>query len=295
MKRICIARIALPSTLLLLIVLAFTADSFWNEITVKEGNAREIIFGNIKYGYLDVPEIAQKVTVKSLASDRRIAIVQAMGNYIKKYIHSTEFKDKYLENPPTEPSKPVKPDTSSNANNIANQSLSNADDQTAQMEAMINNPALPEDARAQLKKALDDLKKSGVNTTEIAEKDKKEREAAIKTDKENAMKQYNADMVLYKNDKRKYDSLMTVYKTMEVDFKPNEIMKGRLNEFLKFTETIDFNAKLVDKGDKFFVFEKPEYENKSNDWKKCFRAGKVTIDAARNYAKNWLREIESNK
>jgi hypothetical protein len=51
----------------------------------------------------------------------------------------------------------------------------------------------------------------------------------------------------------------------------------------------------VNKGENYFVFEKPEYENKSNHWKLCFRAGKPTIDAARTYAKAWLKEIESNK
>jgi hypothetical protein len=43
------------------------------------------------------------------------------------------------------------------------------------------------------------------------------------------------------------------------------------------------------------VFENPEYEKKPREWKMCFRAGRETIETARVYASNWLKEIESYK
>jgi hypothetical protein len=76
------ARLILASVILLF-CLAFAAESFWNEITVAERNGKDVILDNIKYGYLSIPMIAQKTRLKSLAMDRRSAIVQAIGDYIK--------------------------------------------------------------------------------------------------------------------------------------------------------------------------------------------------------------------
>jgi len=239
--------------------------------------------------------IAQKVKLKSLTSDRRTAIVQAIGDYIKEYVHSDEFKEKYLENGPTQPQKPVKAATIDNSDQAIDESVSKPSDQIAQMEAMADNPALPEETRAQLKKSVEELKKSGAISDDRYEQNKKDKKAEIQEENDNAQKQYDNDMILYNKDLKVYDSLMVEYKQMQNNFKPEAIMKNRLNDFLKLTETVDFNAKLVNKGENYFVFEKPEYENKSNYWKLCFRAGKVTIDAARSYAKAWLKEIESNK
>lgn len=295
MKEISVKNSLVLATILFLICFAFAAESLWNEINVAEKNGREVIFDNIKYGYLSLPMIAQKAKLKSLTSDRRSAIVNAIGDYIKEFIHSEEFKEKYLENGPTEPQMPVKPEPVSNIDQVVDQSVSKPSDQIAQMEAMANNPALPEETRAQLKKSIEDFKKSGIATDEQYEKNKKDKNAEIQADNDNAQKHYEEEMVQYNKDKKVYDSLMVEYKQMENNFKPSSIMKNRLNEFLKLTETVDFNAKLIDKGDHFFVFEKPEYENKSREWKLCFRAGKETIDAARNYAKEWLTEIGSGK
>jgi hypothetical protein len=221
--------------------------------------------------------------------------VQAIGNYIKEYVYSEEFKEKYLENAPTEPQKPVKAEPVDNIDQVVDQSVSKPSDQIAQMEAMANNPALPEETRTQLKKALEDFKKSGITSDEQYEKNKKDKKDEIQAENDNSQKHYDEEMVQYNKDKKIYDSLMFEFKQMETNFRPGTIMKNRLNEFLKFTETIDFNAKLIDKGDNFFTFEKPEYENKSREWKLCFRAGKETIDAARSYAKKWLNEIGSGK
>jgi hypothetical protein len=293
MKRIFKSKALLILTILSLLCLAFAAESFWNEITVTERNGKDVIFDNIKYGYISIPMIAQKANLKMLTSDRRTAIVQAIGDYIKEYVYSDEFKEKYLENGPTEPQKPVKAKTIDSSDQAIDESVAKPSDQIAQMEAMANNPGLPEETRAQLQKAVDDIKKSGAVSDDKYEQNKKDKKAEIQEENDNAQKQYDNDMVLYNKDKKIYDSLMVEYNQMSANFKPGVIMKNRLNDFLKLTETVDFNAKLVDKGDHFFAFEKPEYENKSRDWKFCFRAGKATIDAARSYAKAWLKEIES--
>jgi hypothetical protein len=72
---------------------------------------------------------------------------------------------------------------------------------------------------------------------------------------------------------------------------PRLLVKTRLQEFLDLTADIDFNARLVNRNGRM-VFENPDYESRDANWKKCFRAGKETIAAARDFAQQWLKEIK---
>ena len=68
---------------------------------------------------------------------------------------------------------------------------------------------------------------------------------------------------------------------------PQEMIKKRLQEFLALSATVDFEARLNGT-----VFANPEYESKSDQWKMCYRAGKPVIDAAREEAEAWLKELQ---
>lgn len=67
----------------------------------------------------------------------------------------------------------------------------------------------------------------------------------------------------------------------------NVLIKQRLKEFLDVSATVDFDARLNGS-----MFANPEYEAKSDQWKMCFRAGKAVVEAAREEAKAWLKELE---
>lgn len=67
----------------------------------------------------------------------------------------------------------------------------------------------------------------------------------------------------------------------------NELIKQRLKEFLDIAGTVDFDAQLNGS-----MFANPEYEAKSGQWKMCFRAGKAVVEAAREEANAWLKELE---
>lgn len=67
----------------------------------------------------------------------------------------------------------------------------------------------------------------------------------------------------------------------------NVLIKQRLQEFLSTSATVDFNAQLNGS-----MFANPEYEAKSGQWKMCFRAGKAVVEAAREEAQAWLKELE---
>ncbi|MBL7698848.1 MAG: hypothetical protein JNK79_11840 [Chitinophagaceae bacterium] len=67
---------------------------------------------------------------------------------------------------------------------------------------------------------------------------------------------------------------------------PNKLIKKRLEEFLEVSGSVDFDAKLSGS-----MFVNPEYEQKDDKWKMCYRVGKETIAAAREEAQVWLKEI----
>jgi hypothetical protein len=68
-----------------------------------------------------------------------------------------------------------------------------------------------------------------------------------------------------------------------------KIKKG-LQQFLDETKDVDFNATTFLKDDKK-IFSNPAYEEKSGRWKACYRAGKEVSEVARNFAKEWLIEL----
>ncbi len=67
----------------------------------------------------------------------------------------------------------------------------------------------------------------------------------------------------------------------------NELIKQRLKEFLSISATVDFDAKLNGS-----MFANPDYEAKDGQWKMCFRAGRGVVEAAREEAQAWLKELE---
>jgi hypothetical protein len=73
-------------------------------------------------------------------------------------------------------------------------------------------------------------------------------------------------------------------------------IKKRLREFLALSATVDFGATLVpcrDSSRHLSCIADPTYEKKPAEWKRCYRAGKQPVEAARTFAANWLRELEA--
>ena len=59
---------------------------------------------------------------------------------------------------------------------------------------------------------------------------------------------------------------------------------------MKETADIDYQAQLVEKGNKKY-FVKKEYENKNPNWKMGFRAGKEVTETMRTAVKAWILEL----
>jgi hypothetical protein len=90
-------------------------------------------------------------------------------------------------------------------------------------------------------------------------------------------------------DKQRYEQeLKNWEEQFPADFRV--LIKKRISAFLAMSADVDYAAKLAPRGDKM-VFVSDDYEQKSPEWKICFRAGKEATDAARVFAKTWLAEL----
>jgi len=69
-------------------------------------------------------------------------------------------------------------------------------------------------------------------------------------------------------------------------------LKERLTYFLAESKSIPFDAKLIE-ADGRKVFADAKLESKPNWWKFCFRAGPEATTAAREFATQWLAELNA--
>lgn len=256
----------LPLFLMILFV-SFTINS---DVISKIGctieEADNTIFDNLFFGNYNAPYCNNKY--KTIPINEKEIIVNQLYAYVKSLVSSEKFISKYkLEHEnakPIEPKIEIKP---------------KYDEQTAQlfkgMEDELNNPNLTEEQKTELKKNIEIMKQTYSNPEY-----KKMLEQANDAEKQQSINDYNISIEKYKLD------LLEWEKTKNL----NVVIKERLNNFIELTSNINFDAKLVKINDKF-KFENPEYESKSSDWKKCFRAGKETINAARKCAIDWLKEL----
>lgn len=227
--------------------------------------AQDLLSNSFIGGYFSLPG---NQAYKSYPAGKRAGAVQQIGTFTKNYLSSAEFQKRYAGH--CQRLLPEAPKT---------------------MEARV------QDLVGEYKKQV---KQNEEFLSQAAEADKatiKENIGAIK-----------AMIAIYENRndpqhkiymdilKMGYDGDMKRYKeqTAGLDKKfPKDVkqfIKGRLEEFLQLTADIDFNAELVDAGRKK-KFANPKYEAKPAAWKYCFRAGKETIDAARAFAQQWLKEL----
>ncbi len=72
-------------------------------------------------------------------------------------------------------------------------------------------------------------------------------------------------------------------------------IKAQLEIFLRETADIDFNAKLVQAGNKetkfYKEFDNAEYRNKTGLWKQCFRIGRPAYSEFKKIAEEWIKEL----
>jgi len=238
----------------------------FQQLAINNNEAKETIFLNFEQGSLSFPHSS---VLTKLAIGKREAAVREIGDYIKAYTASPEFAKQYKA--AREEARP--------------QGVDGADEKVK---------ARIEELEHHIETTQNDTKGKSGDMRKLYEASLAELNKELKAlkDPSDPMHQRYVKKATRVNEweiNAAADDLK--YWQEEYPSTVKELVKKRLTTFLAFTSDIDFNAKLVKRGNKM-VFDDPALEEKDATWKYCFRSGKETITAARQYAKQWLASLQ---
>lgn len=248
---------------------AFTVRvlSILEQLKIAEQDAKEYILSDFTEGSLNFP---YSEVLKTLATSKRADAVKQIGEYIRKYTESPEFQKEFQ---------------------AIRESMS-ADKPVKKTKEQLLQEKI-ESLKHDIKTTEEDMKSAPASMKKLYEetlKQQRENLAALENPSHPKHKMYVADLVeFYEEDFKQ----ATAGQDNSVEFPetPRELVKQRLKEFLAFTADIDWEAKLVTVNG-YRKFADPALEAKSTEWKRCFRAGKETITAARSFAQGWLASLK---
>lgn len=239
------------------------AEDIFQTLGLSKEEAGVFMKDNLLYSSLHTPPVS---LLKKVATGKRASAVNELGNYMKQYFRSKEVADAYKQ-----------------YRNELMPGKQEGIDVKARMEEIkrdIKNTELDKKAApADMQKMYDDT---------IAEL--KKQLAILQNPKHPDYPLYAGVVTLTPEQQQEIDRQLKEF-NKEYPEDVQQYLKLKLKEFLELTGDIDFNAKLVQRNGKW-KFENPQYEAKDANWKKCFRAGKETIEAARTFALQWLKEIK---
>ncbi len=229
--------------------------------------AREAVNSVINSGLMNpgLPSKAFKMLPPAARADAATAGVA----WLKTYTATPDFKQQYAKiRNNRKPQPPVFQGTPED------ELKKMADEQARQSEESMKALAsLPADQRKQIEDAMKQAQAMAakMDTPEM----RKMRLDAIKAQRDQETKNYQKALADWQRD---------------FPENPNGAIARRLHEFLDLSATVDFNAKLIPQNS-VMLFENSAYQNKPEQWKLCFRAGKEATAAARAAVQAWLKEI----
>jgi hypothetical protein len=245
------------------------------DLGIKEPEAKVRVMEALNSGYINYQPAGK--ALKAAAPAGRETLVKGALAWARSYTESAEFRDAYLKL--RDSRKP------------ASRTMGGSGDQAAQQRASIekgiaeakkNLASLPASLSPEMRKTMEASLKQVIETltAQLAEMDKPEYQAMMKqaSDASNVSAQ-REDEQRQKDYESRYPS------------DPRAFVARRIRQFLEESATVDFGAKLVSSGS-VMRFADPKYEQKSANWKLCYRAGSGTVNAAREFAAAWLADLE---
>jgi hypothetical protein len=272
LNRILFLAVAGPAAAIVSIFSAgFTLDkpaSPWNQLGISETRAIENIRQSFLEGYLYSYGAS---SAKNVASGDRAAIALDVLNYTKSYVNSSAFIKSYEEaRVAATPVKPLPPKTKEE---IQKEKIAELDKTIAEGEKSLKT--LPKDL-------IDPFK-------EVQQMLKDQKQDYENPDSEMLALLVTSENYMYANATTKYEQQLQQWqKDYPADHK--NMVKDRLETFLKLTADVDFNAALKEEY-RVKKFVNAAYEKKPAEWKMAYRAGRPAVEAARTFAKAWLAEL----
>lgn len=241
-------------------------------LKLSENDAKQTIFSDISSPSFYFPGIKE---LKSIAINDRASQVEVIGNYVKEFTKSEDFKKRY--NQYRESKKPTPPEKPKTVEELKNENKQN------------------------LKSSLEEMKKAKASAPSdqksFYNESIKYMEEQLKTidDPENTMYSPEMDTYMQQGYQQQLDQHNKEVAEWEENYPVNNsngMVKNCLKEFLDKTKDVDFSAKTAINENGRTLFVKQDYERKDYLWKLCFRAGKETTESARKYAQSWMSELK---
>jgi len=246
------------------------ADDFWKQLGMSKDQGTDAVKQSFLNGYLYY--YAAK-NAKNIATNNRVAIAKDLLSYTKQYVSSPAFKKEY--NQMRNGGKPEAPEEKViTKEEVRKEKIAETEKSIKKTEEIMKQPNM----KSIMQPSLEIMKK---NLQDYKEPNSKMIEMYYKSE---VMQQEQA------NESYKM-RLATWEKEYPADHR--EKIKERLQKFLDLSATVDFNAELKQVGNKK-KFVNPVYEGKAYDWKQIYRAGKELIEPARQFAEQWVKELNNN-
>ena len=264
----------------ILILAGFTAQKMVDDklkgllqqFKTDETNAKQSILYAVSGPSYYLPNVK---ILKDLAVGDRVSAIQSIGNNVKEYLSSKEFVKNY--NQLREDRKPTAPEAPKLSDQLKQEQKNNLLNAIAEAEK--NKKQMGADQQAM----FDDI--INVYKQQLADIDDPEK-TMYKPEMDDYIKQS------YQMQIDEYNNKLAEWENEYPKDNPNPMIKKWLNNFLDKSADINFDAKL--EKDKYgkMKFVDQQYEYKDSQWKLYYRAGKETVNAARTFAQNWVKELK---
>jgi len=251
-----------------------TAEDVWKQLGLPLPEANRNISNSVLQGSL---YYYGAKNARNIIAGNRVAVVNDMVAYAKKYCQSAEFKASYKKyRDEAKPKLQEYVPESAEAIKTRERQRLEANLKTAEEGLNSTNPKIKNGAPLRIENIKKEL-------AALDDPDNKTIQRYLDNEKRNAESVAKQNETQLKNFELKYPE------------NPEMLIKKRLQEMLLVTADVDYGAELKEatwSGKKFNVFVNPVYERKSKEWKLAFRAGKPATDAVRAAAEKWLAEFK---
>jgi len=264
----------LPSLTILLAAGAGSFAAFADDVLAQfkqtPAKAQEAVMSAVWAGgqpYID----GSWAVFRALSPEARASAVRAAADFARAYASSDAFKKQYAANRTSQAPKPPVPPKSW-AEQHAEQ---NAQFAKSMADMKANLPKMPANMQKSMQDTIDQMQ---------AQHEAQEKDAEFQ-----AMMEKSVTMG-YESQKQQYASQLKQFQ-LDHPEDPNVLVATRLKEFLAMSATVPAEAQLVPVNGKMKFADK-SLEAKPYFWKQCYRAGKPSVDAAREAAEAWLKAIQ---
>jgi hypothetical protein len=244
-----------------------------DQFRLTDEDAQQSVFDTLWQGTPDAFGAAPSI-FRALSPQARATAVTAAAAFVRTYCESDAFREAYAAR--RQAARPTElPNTTAARVDVDKQTAEMQKAMAATKEAMANMPPemkkMVEAAMAQAGGAGKDMDAQMADLQKQGAKAMKEQNVAVaKADAKAAESRLNA---------KEFDQRYPA--------NPDRFIAARLREFITLTATVPADAALVRRSGSL-VFADPALEAKPAYWKQLYRAGKPSVDAARDAATQWL-------